>query len=114
MASLNVILLSILIISFIRFKRLLRRDFNSIHNKIHVFASSIAGVGKRLVNVENHFADVATAHQEMSQFATVNSKKTYYDQAVKMIELGADMQEIIHTCHLSEAEVEMLYRMHKS
>jgi len=49
--------------------------------------------------------------QDAQKYDDPNAK--IYSRAVKMVELGADLEEIIHECELPRAEAELLMSLHK-
>lgn len=75
--------------------------------------------------VEIHAANHAMAHriadlesmveQTMSrqnEIVTQDPDSKLYSRAVKMVELGADIEEVMRECELPRAEAQLLYTLH--
>lgn len=67
-----------------------------------VFAKQMAEINRQLISIEN---------QLQSQ---VNKRDNDggYQHALKILEMGGDKTEIVDSCHLSNAEAELLMNLH--
>lgn len=80
-----------------------------LRSEIAEVRAGLLSIGKRVVNCEQ-------AQQDMSQ--SISAQKfedpdaRIYSRAVKMIELGADIEEVIRECELPRAEAELLMTLH--
>ncbi|TMN93870.1 hypothetical protein CWB73_03545 [Pseudoalteromonas phenolica] len=66
--------------------------------------------GKRLLACENFAKDLA---QQQAALKYDDPDAKIYSRAVKMIELGADLEEIIRECEIPRAEAELLLSLHQ-
>ncbi|MFM2478308.1 DUF2802 domain-containing protein [Celerinatantimonas sp. MCCC 1A17872] len=80
-------------------------------------------LNKQLVEV--HAANYAMAHRiadlesmveqtmnRQNEIVTQDPDSKLYSRAVKMVELGADIEEVMRECELPRAEAQLLYTLH--
>ncbi len=72
--------------------------------------AGMLSIGKRVVAVEEKSKELEQL-QDAQKYDDPNAK--IYSRAVKMVELGADLEEIIRECELPRAEAELLMSLHK-
>jgi len=72
---------------------------------------AILGLGKKIAGLESVTTEVSEKQEEL-QLIEPDSK--LYSRAVKMVELGANVDEIVRECELPQAEAELLVSLHKS
>ena len=68
------------------------------------------GTGQKLIELERKLVALNEVQQEMSVQTPENK---LYSRAVKMVELGAGIEEIMQECELPKAEAELLLSLHK-
>lgn len=68
------------------------------------------GTGQKILDLEQRIVAMDELQQEMSIQAPENK---LYSRAVKMVELGADVDEIMRECELPRAEAELLLSLNK-
>ncbi|MDP4537564.1 DUF2802 domain-containing protein [Alkalimonas collagenimarina] len=79
--------------------------------------SGVIGVGQRVLELEeqlsqqNQHIEVLTERQQALEMTEPESK--IYSRAMKMVQLGADLDEIIRECELPRAEAELLFNLHQ-
>lgn len=80
--------------------------------------SGIIGVGQRVLQVDNQLSELAVQQTELNEkqqaLELTDPESKIYSRAVKMVELGADLEEIIRECELPRAEAELLFSLHKN
>nr|WP_261592222.1 DUF2802 domain-containing protein [Pseudoalteromonas sp. CIP111951] len=81
-----------------------------LRSEIAEVRSSLISIGKRLVACESYAKELAQ-QQAVQKYDDPDAK--IYSRAVKMIELGADLQEIMRECELPRAEAELLMSLHQ-
>ncbi|WP_442960193.1 DUF2802 domain-containing protein [Pseudoalteromonas sp. A25] len=81
-----------------------------LRSEVAEVRSSLMNIGKRLVACENYAKDIAQ-QQAAQKYDDPDAK--IYSRAVKMIELGADLEEIMRECELPRAEAELLMSLHQ-
>lgn len=72
---------------------------------------AVLGLGKKVSGLESVTTEVSEKQEEL-QLIEPDSK--LYSRAVKMVELGANVDEIVRECELPLAEAELLVSLHKS
>jgi hypothetical protein len=72
---------------------------------------AVLGLGKKIAGLESVTTEVSEKQEEL-QLIEPDSK--LYSRAVKMVELGANVDEIVRECELPQAEAELLVSLHKS
>ncbi|WP_046003895.1 DUF2802 domain-containing protein [Pseudoalteromonas rubra] len=80
-----------------------------LRSEIAEVRASVLSIGKRLVACENYAKDLAQ-QQAAQKYDDPDAK--IYSRAVKMVELGADIEEIMRECELPRAEAELLMSLH--
>ena len=79
--------------------------------------AGVIGVGQRVLvlqgqqqRLQHELAELQAQHQAI---ALSDPESKIYSRAVKMVELGADLEEIIRECELPRAEAELLFNLHR-
>ena len=81
-----------------------------LRSEIVELRAGLMSVGKRLLAAENSLKDLAQL-QEAQKYDDPDAK--IYSRAVKMIELGAQLDEIMRECEIPRAEAELLLSLHR-
>ncbi|ALO41480.1 DUF2802 domain-containing protein [Pseudoalteromonas phenolica] len=81
-----------------------------LRSEIAELRSGLMSIGKRLLACENFAKDLAQ-QQAAQKYDDPDAK--IYSRAVKMIELGADLEEIMRECEIPRAEAELLLSLHQ-
>lgn len=79
-------------------------------NEIEEIRSGLLKIGKHVMELQSEAQELKQKQQDI-QLADPESK--IYSRAVKMIELGADIEEVIRECELPRAEAELLFTLHQ-
>ncbi|WP_404338977.1 DUF2802 domain-containing protein [Pseudoalteromonas mariniglutinosa] len=87
-----------------------QQQLSILRSEVAEMRTGMLSIGKRLVAVEEKNHELAQL-QEVQKYDDPNAK--IYSRAVKMVELGADLDEIIRECELPRAEAELLMSLHK-
>ena len=83
---------------------------DSSKKKFGELQSVSLGTGQKLIELERKLVSLNEVQQEMSVQTPENK---LYSRAVKMVELGAGVEEIMSECELPKAEAELLLSLHK-
>ncbi len=83
---------------------------DSSKKKFGELQSVSLGTGQKLIELERKLVSLNEVQQEMSVQTPENK---LYSRAVKMVELGAGIEEIMLECELPKAEAELLLSVHK-
>ena len=88
---------------------------------IEEMRTGLIGVGQRVLQLENRLSDVGAelgeALQQLSDkqqaMELTEPESKIYSRAMKMVQLGADLEEIMRECELPRAEAELLFNLHQ-
>lgn len=85
--------------------------------EIEELRSTVIGVGQRVLVLESllkqnqqQLEHVAEQQQSIQLF---DPDSKIYSRAMKMVQLGASLDEIMRECELPQAEAELLFNLHK-
>lgn len=85
-------------------------QINILRSEVQELRTGLLSIGKRVLEVE-HQNEELTQQQAAQKYDDPDAK--IYSRAVKMVELGADLEEVIRECELPRAEAELLFSLHK-
>lgn len=88
----------------------LKRQNTILRSEVAEMRSGLVSLNKRIKVAESNAEQLARQQSEM-QYEDPDAR--LYSRAVKMVELGADIEEIIRECELPRAEAELLLTLHK-
>ncbi|ATC95486.1 DUF2802 domain-containing protein [Pseudoalteromonas tunicata] len=88
----------------------LTQQMTILRSEIEEVRGGLLSIGKRILKLEHTTKELIENQQEL-KFVDPDSKM--YSRAVKMVELGADLDEIIKECELPRAEAELLISLHQ-
>ncbi|MFT5163139.1 MAG: urease accessory protein UreF [Alteromonadaceae bacterium] len=71
----------------------------------------VLGLGKKLAGLETVTSEVSEKQDELQ---LIEPESKLYSRAQKMVELGANVEEIVRECELPLAEAELLVSLHRS
>jgi septal ring factor EnvC (AmiA/AmiB activator) len=79
--------------------------------------STVIGVGQRVLSLEGHLGQglqqVAELAEQQKSLSLFDPESKIYSKAMKMVHLGATLEEIMLECELPQAEAELLFNLHK-
>ncbi|MFT6913965.1 MAG: hypothetical protein ACJAWL_000251 [Motiliproteus sp.] len=94
--------------------RLQQRSFqallNILRNEIRITNSGAMGMGRRLKQVEQRLNLTAEKQLEMENR---DPGAMAYNQAAKLMEMGADVDDLIGSCGLARPEAELMALLHR-
>ncbi|GAA3914681.1 DUF2802 domain-containing protein [Litoribacillus peritrichatus] len=80
-------------------------ELSVVLREFSAFRSSSIGVGKKVMGIEKELAETVEKQQDL-EFQDPNALP--YNQASRLIQMGADAEDIVNSCGLSSAEAELL------
>lgn len=83
---------------------------NVLRNEIQALTSSSIGMGHRLMDVENKLNITAEKQQEL---ANRDPGVLAYNQAARLMEMGADVDDLVKNCGIGRPEAELMALLHK-
>ncbi|HDO1313584.1 DUF2802 domain-containing protein [Aeromonas veronii] len=122
MVALGVSLIALAFASYIWFKSkrskqeseasvaTLQGQLESLRKQVMELHTGAIGMGQRLQSVEGAMQQVNERQQELTM---QDPERRLYSRAAKMVELGADLDEVMSECELPKAEAELLISLRK-
>lgn len=87
------------------------------HQDLEELRSTVIGVGQRVLSLESHLGQgmqqVAELAEQQKSMHLFDPESKIYSRAMKMVQLGSSMEEIMLECELPQAEAELLFNLHK-
>ncbi|WP_231665275.1 MULTISPECIES: DUF2802 domain-containing protein [unclassified Pseudoalteromonas] len=88
----------------------LKQQNTILRSEIDELRGGLLNMGKRIVQQEK-LSQELSENQQALQYSDPDSKM--YSRAVKMVELGAQLDEVMKECELPRAEAELLISLHQ-
>lgn len=85
------------------------RQREALKRELQELRSGTIGVGRRLLSLERKLVEQDVKLDESMQ---QEPQAKLYSRAIKMVQLGAAVDELMRECELPKAEAELLIRMH--
>jgi hypothetical protein len=87
------------------------------HQDLEELRSTVIGVGQRVLSLESHLGQgmqqVAELAEQQKSLHLFDPESKIYSRAMKMVQLGSTLEEIMLECELPQAEAELLFNLHK-
>src|SRR5690554_4284470 len=84
-----------------RLRQQLRTSTENLVRELHATSSGSLGVGNRLVACERQLHELRSRFDEMRQNDPL---RVSYDEASRLVDLGADVDDLMNTCGISRPE----------
>ncbi len=102
----------------------LQQQLQSGLTEIAELRSGVMGVGRRTVKLEQFqqtlqqqqqaiAAEIEQISEHQQQIQLFDPESKLYSRAMKMVQLGAGLEEVIRECELPRAEAELLISLHR-
>jgi len=88
----------------------LKERCDTLGRELHATTSGSMGVGQRLVSCERQLHELRTTLDERRQNAPLQIS---YDEAPRLVDLGADIDDLMNTCGISRPEAELVSALRK-
>lgn len=86
-------------------KQAVEQQLADVLSELKAFKSSTMGIGKKVMNIERDLADTVEKQQDL-EFNDPNALP--YNQASRLVQMGADVDDLMSSCGISKAEAELL------
>jgi len=93
-----------------RYERQHQALINVLRNEIRTMTSSSIGIGNRLLKVEKNLDITVEKQQELENR---DPGLMAYNQASKLMEMGADVDDLVSSCGIGRPEAELMALLHK-
>ena len=98
------------------------QQWQQSQHEVEELRSGIIGVGQRVLQLESSLKQLqqdvqqqlSTLHEQQQALSLTDPDSKMYSRAMKMVQLGADLDEIMRECELPRAEAELLYNLHQA
>ena len=91
-------------------KASLKERCDTLGRELHATTSGSMGVGQRLVACERQLHELRTTLGGMRQNDPL---RISYDEASRLVDLGADIDDLMNTCGISRPEAELVSALRK-
>ena len=85
------------------------RQRETVKRELQELRSGTIGVGRRMLELEKRTSKQDARLDEVNQ---QDPQARLYSRAMKMVDLGANIDELIQECELPKAEAELIIRLH--
>jgi len=83
-----------------------------IHQELQAVSNGSMGVGRKLMLLEKQIAELKNSQEEMLRN---DPNRVSYTEATRLVELGADVEDLMNSCGISRPEAELVTALsHKS
>lgn len=103
----------IIVILFIKQRRSEKRAQQlavALRKEIQAMSGSTIGMGKRIVDIESKLTASLEKQFELEQR---DPDDVVYSQAARLVEMGANVDDLVHSCGIGRPEAELMTLMHK-
>lgn len=94
-----------------------QQQWSNAQTETEELRAGIIGVGQRVLLLQEQqqtlLQQLQQVQEQQQALALNDPDSKIYSRAMKMVELGADLEEIIRECELPQAEAELLYNLHQ-
>lgn len=103
-------------VCFMLFRRLQQQErrhqalINVLRNEIQAMTNSSIGMGRRLIEVEQKLNLTADKQLELENR---DPGVLAYNQAARLMEMGADVDDLVQSCGIGRPEAELMALLHK-
>lgn len=108
--------LGVSVCCFVLFRRLQQHErrhqalINVLRNEIQAMTNSSIGMGRRLIEVEQKLNLTADKQLELENR---DPNALAYNQATRLMEMGADVDDLVQNCGIGRPEAELMALLHK-
>lgn len=93
-----------------------QQQLSTLKKQLHINASTLEEIQARSLvvakNTEQTEAALVALQQQLTAIGEQEPESKVYQRAAAMLQSGASVEEVIHSCDLPEAEVQLLLKIH--
>jgi len=83
---------------------------DSLRKEIQLMSSTTIGMGKRIVDME---AKLELSLEKQFELEQRDPDEVIYSQAARLVEMGANVDDLVQSCGIGRPEAELMALMHK-
>ena len=87
-----------------------RQRYEGLGRELHAISSGSMGVGRRVVACEKYLHQLQGSVDELRHN---DPARVSYDEASRLVGLGADIEDLMDTCGISRPEAELVSALHR-
>ncbi|WP_432697755.1 DUF2802 domain-containing protein [Marinobacterium sp. YM272] len=113
LATVTLITAALCAVLLVRLRRQERRQqalINVLRNEIRAMTNGSIGMGKRLLAIEHRLNITVEKQQELENR---DPGVLAYNQAAKLMEMGADVDDLVRSCGIGRPEAELMALLHR-
>ncbi|MGL5335721.1 MAG: DUF2802 domain-containing protein [Enterovibrio sp.] len=88
----------------------MRQQQQALAKQFNELRAASVGMSEKLAQLSARFDDLAEKHHQLEE---QKGEGRLYSRAGKLVELGADLEELMEECELPKAEAELLMNVRK-
>lgn len=85
-------------------------EIQGLQRDIRAITAAAIGVGERVLELECRQRRLTERQEQVDIYDSANQP---YEQAISMVKHGADLNELVDVCGISESEAELVALMHR-
>lgn len=87
-------------------------SFKAINQELQAVSNGSMGIGRKLMQLEKQMTELKNSQEEMLRN---DPNRVSYTEATRLVELGADVEDLMNSCGISRPEAELVTALsHKS
>ncbi|SEA48986.1 DUF2802 domain-containing protein [Alkalimonas amylolytica] len=94
-----------------------QQELRLLRAELAELRSGVIGVGQRVLELESQLQSqqqlLTEQAEQLQAVQLIEPESKIYSRAMKMVQLGADLEEIMRECELPRAEAELLFNLHQ-
>ncbi|MBN7821244.1 DUF2802 domain-containing protein [Bowmanella sp. Y57] len=94
----------------------LRKECQALAAELHELRAGSIGMGQRIKQLESRQRafdnSLRETREQQQELAEMDPDTKLYNRAVKLLQQGASVDELMHECELPRAEAELLFSIH--
>jgi len=91
--------------------KVLAQTLQTLQDRMEMTSGSGMGVGRKVMSMERR---LQAAEQKQKEIEITDLQKVSYNEAVRLIGMGADVEDLVNSCGLTRAEANLLKALQSS
>jgi len=86
-------------------------DISELRRDLRALTTAALGVGERVLKVERLQNNEIPSNRKVTTFS--HNNETSYEHAIHLVQKGADVNDLINSCGLSQGEADLVNLLHR-